>query len=87
MTRMEYDKRKLMLDVCELNHTRETMCAHLPDEAHEGSMLDAGRGVAHELLSVLAFGSSSRTPQESVALLGVVLDDLLFAMQEAVRAL
>lgn len=85
--RADFDKRKLMLDVCELNRVRESMYVHLPDEAHADDMLDAGRGVAHEVLKALAFGSSSRAPQEGVALLGVVLDDMLFAMQEAVRAL
>ena len=83
----KYDRRALMLDVCELHQVRETMYIHLPYEAHANDMLDAGRGIAHEILSALAFGSSSRTPEEGAALLGIVLDDLLFAMGEAVRAL
>lgn len=83
----QYDKVALMQDVCDLNHVRESMYSHLPESAFCGEMTNPGRMIAKETLGAIAMGSSSRTAEEGAALLGVVCDDLLFALQEAVRML
>lgn len=82
-----YDRTALMQDVCELNHVRESMYSHLPESAFDGEMANPGRMIAKEVLDAIAMGSSSRTAEEGAALLGVVCDDLLFALQESVRTI
>lgn len=84
---MSYDKRALSSDICDLHLVRESMYGHLPDVAHSHGIVDASRSIAGDVLRIIAFGASSRTREEDVALVGGICDDMLFALQESVRAL
>ena len=82
-----YDKNLLMRDVCDLNHARESMYGHLPDEAFDAAIINPALMLSREFVEMLGFGASSRTPEEAAAMIGIVCDTLLFALQEAVRQL
>ena len=84
---MSYDKRKLLSDICDLHLARESMYGHLPDVAHDSGIVCASRSMAGDVLRIIAFGASLRTREEDVALIGGICDDMLFALQESVRAL